>query len=65
MEKRNILRCDYDSKFHQVLRLPQKVTLRLHQILRLQRKVALELQEIQRLPLKTSRNFAPATKIDT
>ena len=39
IEKYNISRSCYHSKFHQILRLPQKVTLELHQILRLPRKV--------------------------
>ena len=41
MEKCNISRSGYLSKFHQVLRLPRKVTLQLHQILRLPRKMNL------------------------
>ena len=41
MEKYNISRSGYLSKFHQVLRLPRKVTLQLHQILRLPRKMNL------------------------
>ena len=39
MEKYNISRSGYLSKFHQVLRLRRKVTLQLHQILRLPRKM--------------------------
>ena len=35
IEKRNISRSGYHSKFHRILRLPRKVTLELHQILRL------------------------------
>ena len=34
IEKYNISRSGYHSKFHQILRLPRKVTLQLHQILR-------------------------------
>ena len=41
MEKYNIWRSDYLSKFHEVLRLPRKVTLQLQQILRLPRKKTL------------------------
>ena len=41
MEKYNVSRSGYLSKFHQVLRLPRKVTLQLHQILRLPRKITL------------------------
>ena len=37
--KNNISRSGYLSKFHQVLRLPRKVTLQLHQILCLPRKM--------------------------
>ena len=39
MEKSNISRSGYHSKFHRILRLPWKVTLELHQILRLPRKI--------------------------
>ena len=38
IEKYNISRSGYHSKFHRILRLPRKVTLELHQILRLPRK---------------------------
>ena len=41
LEKYNISRSGYLSKFHHVLRLPQKVTLQLQQILRLPRKMIL------------------------
>ena len=41
IEKYNISRSGYHSKFHRILRLPRKVTLELHQILRLPRKVTL------------------------
>ena len=41
MEKYNISRSGYHSKFFEILRLPRKVTLQLHQILRLPRKVTL------------------------
>ena len=73
IEKYNISRSGYHSKFHQILRLPRKVTLQLHQILRLPRKVTLVIN-----PLHTwnaiynarsntchcpnSPNTAPATK---
>ena len=39
IENYNILRSGYLSKFHKILRLPRKVTLRHHQILRLPRKM--------------------------
>ena len=52
IEKYNISRSGYLSKFHQVLRLPRKVTLELHQVLRLPRKVTLELHQVLRLPRK-------------
>ena len=39
IEKYNILRSGYPSKFHRILHLPRKVRLQLHQILRLPRKV--------------------------
>ena len=45
IKKYNISRSCYHSKFHQILRLPQKVTLQLHQILRLPRKETLELHQ--------------------
>ncbi len=41
IEKYNISRSGYHSKFHRILRLPRKVTLQLHQILRLPRKMTL------------------------
>ena len=52
IEKCNISSSGYLSKFHQVLRLPRKVTLQLHQVLRLPRKVTLELRQVLRLPRK-------------
>ena len=39
IEKYNISRSGYHSKFHRILRLPRKVTLQLHRILRLPRKM--------------------------
>ena len=39
IEKYNISRSGYHSKFHQILCLPRKVTLQLHRIVRLPRKV--------------------------
>ena len=39
IEKYNISRSGYHSKFHQILRLPRKVTPQLHKILRLPRKM--------------------------
>ena len=41
IEKYNISRSGYHSKFHRMLRQPRKVTLQLHQILRLPRKMTL------------------------
>ena len=41
IEKCNISRSGYHSKFHRILRLPRKVTLELHQMLRLPRKMNL------------------------
>ena len=52
--KCNISSSGYLSKFHQVLRLPRKVTLELHQVLRLPRKVTLELHQVLRLPRKVT-----------
>ena len=46
IEKYNISRSGYHSKFHRILRLPRKVTLQLHRILRLPRKVTLERHKI-------------------
>ena len=54
IEKYNISRSGYHSKFHRILRLPRKVTLELHQILRLPRKVTLALHQILRLPRKVT-----------
>ena len=54
IEKYNISRSGYLSKFHQVLRLPRKVTLELHQVLRLPRKLTLELHQVLRLPRKVT-----------
>ena len=73
IEKYNISRSGYLPKCHQMLRLPQKVTLQLHQILRLPRKMNLMIdprlisnvisnaQSKQSQP-PTSPNTAPATK---
>ena len=52
--KCNISSSGYLSKFHQVLRLPRKVTLELHQVLRLPRKVTLELHQVLRLARKVT-----------
>ena len=41
IESYNISRSGYLPKFHQILRLPRKVTLRHHQMLRLPRKMTL------------------------
>ena len=40
IEKYNVSRSGYHSKFHRILRLPREVTVQHHQILRLPRKVA-------------------------
>ena len=55
IENYNISRSGYLSKFHQILRLPRKVTLRHHQMLRLPRKKG---------DTPTSPNAAPATNWD-
>ena len=52
--KYNVLRPILHSNFHQVLRLPRKVTLELHQILRLPRKVTLEPHQVLHLPRKVT-----------
>ena len=52
IENYNISRSGYHSKFHHMLRLPQKVTHELHQMLHLARKVTHELHQILRLPRK-------------
>ena len=73
MEKYNIWRSGYQSKFHEVLPLPRKVTLQLHQILRLPRKMHLMIDPRHRWNViynkrskhsqpPTSPNTAPATK---
>ena len=54
IEKYNISRSGYHSKFHRILRLPRKVTLALHQILRLPQKVTLALHQILHLPRKVT-----------
>ena len=54
IEKYNISRSGYHSKFYRILLLPRKVTLQLHQILRLPRKVTLELHQILPLPRKVT-----------
>ena len=50
IEKYNASRSGYLSKFHQVLRLPRKVTRDLHQVLHLPQKVKLELHQVLCLP---------------
>ena len=73
MEKYNISRSGYLSKFHEMLRLPRKVTLQLHQILRLPRKMNLMIDprltwnviynaRSNRSHNPTSPNIAPATQ---
>ena len=59
IEKYNISRSGYLSKFHQVLRLPRKVTLELHQVLRLPRKLTLDLHQVLRLPHRMTRRLDP------
>ena len=54
IEKYNISRSGYHSKFHRILRLPRKVTVQLHRILRLPRKVTLERHQIVHLPRKVT-----------
>ena len=54
IEKYNISRSGYHSKFHRILRLPRKVALQLHRILRLPRKVTLERHQIVHLPRKVT-----------
>ena len=54
IENYNISRSSYHSKFHQMLRLPRKVTVQHHQILRLPRKVPLERHQIVHLPGKVT-----------
>ena len=73
IEKYNISRSGYHSKFHRILRLPRKVTLELHQILRLPRKVTLIIDPLHtwnvisnarsnKCHCPNSPNTAPATK---
>ena len=73
IEKYNISRSGYHSKFHRILRLPRKVTLELHQILRLPRKMTLMINPLHtwnaiynarsnKCHCPTSPNTAPATK---
>ena len=52
--KYNVLHPILHSNFHQILRLPRKVTLELHQVLRLPRKVTLELHQVLYLPRKVT-----------
>ena len=59
IEKYNISRSGYHSKFHRILRLPRKVTLQLHRILRLPRKMTLQLHQILRLPRKMTLMINP------
>ena len=73
IEKYNILRSGYHSKFHRILRLPRQVTLELHQILLLPRKVTLIIDPVHtwnviynarsnKCHCPNSPNTAPATK---
>ena len=50
----NVLHPILQSNFHQILRLPRKVTLQLHQVLRLPRKVPLERHQVLHLPRKVT-----------
>ena len=52
--KYNVLHPILQSNFHQILRLPRKVTLQLHQVLRLPRKVPLERHQVLHLPRKVT-----------
>ena len=52
IENYNMSRSGYLSKFHQILRRRQKVTVQDHQMLRLPRKVTLRHHQILRLPRK-------------
>ena len=54
IENYNISRSGNLLKFHRILRLPRKVTLRHHQILRLPRKVTLRHHQMLRLPRKVT-----------
>ena len=76
IEKYNISRSGYHSKFHRILRLPRKMTLQLHQILRLPRKMTRIIDphdmshviyNVQRNSTHppTSLNTAPATQNET
>ena len=66
--KYNVLHPILQSNFHQILRLPRKVTLQLHQVLRLLRKSATwnvhhqVLHLPRKVTLETSPSSAPATK---
>ena len=54
IEKYNISRSAYHSKFHRILRLPRKVTIQLQQLLRLPRKVTVQLHQMLRLARKVT-----------
>ena len=54
IENYNISRSGYLLKFHRILRLPRKVTLRHHQILRQPRKMTLRHHQMLRLPRKVT-----------
>ena len=73
IEKCNISRSGYYSKFHRILRLPRKVTLELHQMLRLPQKMNLMIDPCHtwnaiynarsnKCHCPNSPNAAPATK---
>ena len=59
IENYNVSRSGYHSTFHQMLRLPQKVTHELHQMLCLPQKVTHELHLILRLPRKMNLMIDP------
>ena len=76
IEKYNISRSGYHSKFHRILRLPRKVTLQHHRILRLPRKMTvitdprhmwnvISNARNNRCHPGTSANTAPATQNDS
>ena len=68
IEKYNISRSGYHSKFHQILRLPRKVTLQLHRILRLPRKMTriIDPQNMSHVIYNAQRNSThPPTSLNT
>ena len=68
IEKYNISRSGYHSKFHRILRLPRKVTLQLHRILRLPRKMTriIDPHNMSRVIYNAQRNSThPPTSLNT